>query len=184
MRRGFVLGAVLGGALSLAIGVSVAVLPSTPTWALWRIKQALDVNDVDELSRMVDIASVTQRAVGELDGTKGGLDLGQLASVYFSGGQIMTVFNDPDEPLEITGREVLVAWWGMHRDGEFAYVTLPAGERAIDLILGNQPNRGWRIVGVTPISALIKVKPKPGRNQPTRSPPPATPGVDAQPSGG
>src|SRR5438552_2400054 len=152
MRRGFVVGAVAGAVLALSVGVFAAVLPATPTWALWRIKGAIDRNDTEELSALVDIASVTQRAVTELDGAKGGLDLGQIAAAYLSGGKVMTVFNDPEKPLEITGGDVLEAWWGMHREGDLVYVTLPAGERSVDLILGNQPKRGWRIVGVTPIS--------------------------------
>ena len=169
----------MGAALSLAVGVFAAVLPTTPTWALWRLKVALDGNDAQELSAMVDIASVTQRAVNELDGSKGGFDLGQLAAAYFSGDQVMTVFNDPEKPLEITGREVLAAWWGMRHEGDLVYVTLPAGEQPIDLILGNQPNRGWRIVGITPINALIKVKPKPGKNSARRTPEPVAADVDA-----
>jgi len=164
MRRGFVVGAMAGAVLSLAVGVFAAVLPFTPTWALWRLKVAVDRNDVQELSAMVDIASVTQRAVTELDGSKGGLDLGQLAKVYFSGGQVLTVFNDPDKPLHISGRDVLGAWWGMRRDGDLAYMTVPTGEQPVDLILGNQPNRGWRIVGITPITALIKVRPREAKN--------------------
>jgi len=180
MRRGFMVGAVTGGVLALAMGVFAAVLPTTPTWALWHLKGAIDRNDTQELSALVDIASVTQRAVTELDGSKGGLDLGQIAAAYLSGGKVMTVFNDPEKPLEITGGDVFEAWWGMHRDGDLVYVTLPAGERSIDLILGNQPNRGWRIVGVTPISALLTVKPKPTR-KPMAAPSPA--GVDAASAG-
>lgn len=166
MRRGFVIGAVAGAVLSLAVGIFAAVLPTTPTWALWRLKTAIDRNDVDRISEMVDIASVTQRAVDELDGRNGGLDLGQLAAVMIDGGKITTVFTDPDHPLEITGSDVLSAWWSMRRDGDLAYFTLPAGDRPVDLILGNQPARGWRIVGITPIAALLKVTPRAGRKVP------------------
>ncbi|MGE5181858.1 MAG: DUF2939 domain-containing protein [Acidobacteriota bacterium] len=179
MRRGFVIGAVAGAALSLAVGVFAAVLPSTPTWALWRIKSAVDRNDVQELSAMVDIASVTERAVNELDGAKGGLDLGQLAQVYMSGGHVLTVFNDPDKPLHLSNRDVFEAWWGMRREGDLAYMTVPTGDRSVDLILGNQPNRGWRIVGITPISALIRLKPRAAR-KPTSARVTAAPtGIDA-----
>ena len=142
MRRGFVVGAAVGAVLSLALGVTAAMLPATPTWALWRLKTAVDRNDAEELSAMVDIASVTQRAVNELDGKEGRLDLGQLAGVVLGGGKVTTVFNDPDRPLEISGGDVFAAWWGMRRDGDLAYVTLPAGERPVDLILGHQGPRG------------------------------------------
>jgi hypothetical protein len=179
MRRGFVIGAVVGAALSLAVGVFAAVLPSTPTWALWRIKSAVDRNDVQELSALVDIASVTQRAVSELDGAKGGLDLGQLAQVYMSGGKVLTVFNDPDRPLHISGTEVIEAWWGMRREGDLAYMTVPTGERSVDLILGKQPNRGWRIVGITPISALIRLKPRVSKKETSARATTSPGGVDA-----
>lgn len=167
MRRGFVIGAVAGAVLSLGVGIFAAVLPTTPTWALWRLKTAIDQNDVDRISEMVDIASVTQRAVDELDGRKGGLDLGQLAAVMLDGGKITTVFTDPEHPLEIDGSDVLAAWWSMRRDGDLAYFTLPAGDQPVDLILGDQPKRGWRIVGITPIAALLKVTPRAGRKLPT-----------------
>jgi len=170
MRRGFVIGAVLGAALSLSAGILAAVLPTTPTWALWRLKNAIEANDVDELSAMVDVASVTQRAVNELDG-RDGLDLGQLAAVVIGGGKVTTVFSDPEHPLEIAGTDVLSAWWGMRREGDLAYVTLPAGDKPVDLILGNQPSRGWRIVGITPIAALLKVTPRPGRTKPAATAP-------------
>lgn len=180
MRRGFVVGAVAGGVLSLAVGIFAAVLPTTPTWALWRLKTAVDRNDVDELSAMVDIASVTQRAVDELDGRNGGLDLGQLAAVVIGGGKVTTVFTDPDHPLEITGSDVLAAWWAMRRDGDLAYVTLPVGDHPVDLILGHQESRGWRIVGVTPITSLLKVKPRPGRAAPNAATAPISLTVDAR----
>lgn len=160
MRRGFVIGAVLGAALSLAVGVCAAVLPSTPTWALWRLKTAIDQNDARELSEMVNIAEVTQRAVTEMDGSPDGLNLAAIAATVLSGGKVVTVFNDPDKPLNISGGEVLAAWWSMRRDGDLAYVTLPAGDRPVDLILGNDPRRGWRIVGITPMAALIRVVPR------------------------
>jgi hypothetical protein len=183
MRRGFVVGASLGAALSLALGVTAAVLPTTPTWALWRLKSAVDRNDAEELSAMVDIASVTQRAVNELDGKDGRLDLGQIAGVVLGGGKVLTVFNDPDQPLEITGGDVFSAWWGMRREGDLAYVTLPAGDRPVDLILGHQGPRGWRIVGITPIAALLRVKPRPGKNA-AQAPPPVSSAVDARPDEG
>lgn len=179
MRRGFVVGALVGAALSVAVGVFAAVLPSTPTWALWRLKTAIDRNDVDKLGEMVDIASVTQRAVDELDGKNGRPDLGQLAAVVIGGGKITTVFTDPEHPLEISGTDVLAAWWGMRRDGDLAYFTLPAGDQPVDLILGNQPSRGWRVVGITPIASLLKVTPR-VRKGASGGQPPLSSAVDGQ----
>lgn len=178
MRRGFVAGALVGAILSVAMGVFAAVLPSTPTWALWRLKTAIDANDADQISKMVDIASVTQRAVDELDG-RNGMDLGQLAAVVMGGGKVTTVFTDPDHPLEITGGEVFSAWWGMRRDGDLAYLTLPTGEKTVDLILGNQPSKGWRIVGITPITALLRIQPRERGKPSTTAAAPISRAVDA-----
>jgi len=173
MRRGFVVGAVAGGLVSIAIGLTVALLPTTPTWALWRIKSALDRRDVGELTEMVDFAAVTQRALTELDDASNGLDAGKVARALLSGGKVMTVFNDPDQPLRITAGDVVAAWWGMRREDDLAYFTLPTGDRQVDLILGRAPDLRWRIVGVTPLTALIKVK-LPGSGRASRAP-----GVDA-----
>ena len=178
MRRGFVAGAAVGALLSIAVGVFAALLPSTPTWALWRLKSAIDANDADQISRMVDIASVTQRAVDELDG-RNGLSLGQLAAVVIDGGKVTTVFTDPEHPLEITGGEVLSAWWGMRREGDLAYLTLPTGDKTVDLVLGNQPNKGWRIVGITPITALLRVQPR-ERKAPATAAAPMSRAVDGR----
>ncbi|MBM4245475.1 MAG: DUF2939 domain-containing protein [Deltaproteobacteria bacterium] len=178
MRRGFVAAASAGAVLSVAAGLFAAVLPSTPSWALWRLKAAIDDKDTDQVSRMVDIAAVTQRAVDELDG-RDGMDLGQLAAVVLGGGKVTTVFTDPDHPLEITGGDVFAAWWGMRRDGDLAYVTLPTGGRDVDLILGNQPARGWRIVGITPITALLRVQPRERGKAPATATAPVSRNVDA-----
>lgn len=161
MRRGFVAGAVLGAILSVGLGVTLAVLPTTPTWALWRIKVAADDEDVRALGEMVDLTAVAQRALAELasdDAEERGLDLGRLAVAVLSGGKVVTVFNDPERPIRVTAGDVLEAWWGMRRDGDLAYVTLPAGERPIDLVLGRGADLRWRIVGVTPLDALIRVE--------------------------
>jgi hypothetical protein len=162
MRRGFVAGAVVGAVLSIGLGALVAVLPTTPTWALWRIKNAADADDYRALGEMVDLNAVVQRGLAEVsseDGREDALDLGKVALALLSGGKVVTVFNDPEHPLEITAGDVLNAWWGMRRDGDLAYVTLPAGDRTIDVVLGRGADLRWRIVGVTPLDALIRVRP-------------------------
>lgn len=162
MRRGFVLGVAAGALLSLALGASIAILPTTPTWTLLRIKLALDDRDVDALTEMVDFPAVTRRAIDELgEGGTGGLDLGQAAMALLSGGKITTAFNDPEHPLRLSAGDVLHAWWTMRREGDLAYLSIPTGDRPVDLVLGRARNMRWRIVGVTPISALIKVKSAP-----------------------
>ena len=145
MRRGFVAGPSWARS-SIAVGVFAAVLPSTPTWALWRLKSAIDANDTEQIGKMVDIASVTQRAVDELDG-RNGLDLGQLAAVVMGGGKGDDGLHRPRAPARDHRRRHLSAWWGTRRDGDLAYFTLPTGEKTVDLVLGNQPSKGWASSG-------------------------------------
>jgi hypothetical protein len=163
MRRGFVWGIALGAAVALALGISLALLPTTPTWALWRLTTALDRGDVNELSKLVDVPAVTLRAVHDLQNQNqdsGGrtVDLGRLAMAILSGERVGTIFDDPDHPLEVTPRDFLAAWWGMRRDGETATLTLEAGGKKLDLILEQRNDLDWKVVGVSPIGALLRIE--------------------------
>src|SRR6185369_12282620 len=119
MRRGFVLGIALGAAVALGLGIGLAVVPTTPTWALWRLTLALDRGDVRALSEVVDVPAVTLRAVQDLQrgSSDRSVDLGRLAMAFLSGERVRTVFDDPDHPLDIAPTDFLAAWWSMQRDG-------------------------------------------------------------------
>lgn len=162
MRRGFVWGIALGAAVALALGISLAVLPTTPTWALWRLAAALDRGDVEELGKLVDVPAVTLRAVHDLQNQDSGgrtIDLGRLAMAILSGERVGTIFDDPDHPLEVTPRDFLAAWWGMRREDGTATLTLEAGGKKLDLILEQRSNLDWKVVGVSPIGALLRIEP-------------------------
>lgn len=162
MQRGFVAGIAVGATVALGLGVSLALVPTTPTWALWRLTTALDRGDVGELSRMVDVPAVTLRAVHDLqnDPPPGGqsVDLGRLALAFLSGERVRTVFDDPDHPLEVTASDFLAAWWSMRRDDGMATLTLRAGDRRLDLILEQTKDLQWKVVGVSPIGALLRIE--------------------------
>ena len=164
MKAGFWPGVILGGALAIGLGLGIAILPTTPTWALWDIKRALDRNDVAALRARVDLTAVTLRAVSEFgsgdgDGGAAGIDLKQIGSTLLGGGKVLTVFNDPERPLRLDARDFVSAWWNMRREGNLAYLTIDADGDDVSLVLGRDGSE-WRVVGVTPISALLRVKPK------------------------
>lgn len=179
MRRGFVVGALSGALLALGLGAAIALVPTTPTWALWQIKSALDRNDLPALRGMVDFPALAARALAELadggetrgpagggkaGGTGGpasepGLDLREAAFALLSGGKLLTVFNDPDRPLKLGARDFFAAWWSMRREGDVARLSMDASGREVSLVLERDSSGQWRIVGVTPLSALIRVKP-------------------------
>ncbi|MFP6664893.1 MAG: hypothetical protein VCC00_11870 [Deltaproteobacteria bacterium] len=161
MRRGFWVGIVAGVVVSLGLGLTIALLPSTPTWALWRLTRAIDQHNTDEITALIDIPAVASRALAEFSSgqarTREGLDLGDLALALMAGGQVRTVFDDPRNRIRITPQEFLEAWWHMRREGQLAYLTIDAAGQDIDLILQKGPHLRWRIAGITPLAALLRV---------------------------
>lgn len=162
MQRGFIAGTALGATLALAVGLGLSALPTTPTWALWELTLALDRGDVAELTRMVDIPAVTLRAVNDLQSDSGrqeqDVDFGRLARAFLSGDKVRTVFDDPDRPLEVTASDFLEAWWSMSRNDGVATLTLQAGDRRLHLILEQRNDLEWKVVGVSPIGALLRIE--------------------------
>ena len=167
MRRAFLPGVIVGALLATALGYAIAVLPTTPTWALWQIKRALDESDLNRLRQMVDFPAVAGRAVAELGHSdpgddSPGLDLKQIGLSLLSGGKLLTVFNDPDHPIRLGAGDFLAAWWGMREDGDQATLSVDANGRPVSLVL-QRDDGTWRIVGITPLSALLRVKPAPDK---------------------
>lgn len=162
MQRGFIAGIALGASVALGVGLGLALLPTTPTWALWQLTLALDRGDVGELTRMVDVPAVALRAVSDLQSDSGrqeqDVDFGRLARAVLSGEKVGTVFDDPDHPLEVTASDFLSAWWSMRRDDGVATLTLQAGDRRLDLILEQRNDLEWKVVGVSPIGALLRIE--------------------------
>lgn len=162
MGRGFAAGIAVGSGIALALGLGLAFVPTTPTWALWQLTWALDRGDVGELTRVVDVPAVTLRAVSDLqknpEDQPKGLDLGRLAVAFLSGERVRTIFDDPDHPLEVTATDFLAAWWSMERRDGTATLTLEAGDRRLDLILQQQNDLEWKVVGVSPIGALLRIE--------------------------
>lgn len=165
MRRSFLPGMVAGGLLAGALGYAAAVLPASPTWALWEIKRAVDRRDLDALQGMVDVPAVVGRALGDLargDAREPTLDLGSLGLSLLRGDRLLTVFDDPDRPLRIGAADIADAWWHMHTEEGLTTLTLDLGGRDVSLLLRRGDGR-WRIVGVTPLTALLRLKPATGR---------------------
>lgn len=166
-RRGFALGLLAGAIGALSIGWLAATVPDSPTWALWSMKRALDVHDVATVNRMVDWSAVVMSAAGDLqhdgiDGLEGALgkkgDLGQLALGLLQGDRIRTVFDDPDRPVRLDTRNFVSAWWHMERNGDLARFRLPVGDQQVTLSMRRERDGEWRIVGLSPLGALLRVK--------------------------
>jgi hypothetical protein len=170
MRRGFLPGIAVGAAGALAIGFALALLPTTPTWTLWQIKRALDRNDVAELQRLVDVPQAASRALTELatgstEAVGEDVDYRSIARALFKGGKVYTVFNDPEHPLRLDAGDFLAAWWNMRREGDEAHLTVDVDGRPVSLVLARGDDGRFRVVGLTPLSALIRVD-RPGKATP------------------
>jgi len=170
MKRGFLVGAALGAATAIALGIALAVLPATPTWTFWEIKQALDQREYDRLRELIDFKSVAANAVSDAasnaSGASEGLDFGRLARALINGGKVTTVFNDPDHPVHLDWRQFVAAWWGMERDGPNARLRFDVDGQPVTLTLGRTGDSHWRIVGLAPLGALLRVKDPPGEAKP------------------
>jgi hypothetical protein len=152
MRRPVGIAFALGALSSLALGLWVAMLPSTPTWALWRLTVAIDKRDTQALQAMVDVPAVLQSALQQ--------DLGGLGTAALSvlrGGKVRTAFDDPG--VKVSTGDFLAAWWSLEREGETAHLDLPLGDREVRVELGRGADLRWRITGVAPLEALLRFEP-------------------------
>jgi hypothetical protein len=159
MRKAFLLAAAVA---CVGLGFQLARLPSTPTWTLWQIKQALDHRDTARLRDLVDLPAVAAHALSDLDASRegGGPTLGEIAGTVLGGGKLVTVFNDPDHPLRIGAGDLIGAWWRMRESDGQAMVPLDVGQSEVTLLLGKQADGTYRVVGITPLRALLRTKAK------------------------
>lgn len=158
MRRPLVVAFAAGALFSLGAGIAIAVLPSTPTWALWRLTVAIDEQDTEALQALVDVPAVVTHALQQDLGALGGLGgLGDIALTVLRGGRVRTAFDDPG--VEVGVGDFLKAWWTLERDGDAARLTLLLGARPVHLDLGRGPDLRWRVVGISPLDALLRIEP-------------------------
>jgi hypothetical protein len=146
-----VLAFVAGAVCSLGLGIAIALLPSTPTWALWRLTVAIDERDTEALQAMVDVPAVVTSALEQdIEG------LGAAALTLLQGGRVRTAFDEPG--LEISARDFLAAWWSLERSGRKARLELPLGERRVQVELTRGADLRWRISAVAPLDALLRIE--------------------------
>ena len=160
MGRGFWLGVAMGALACVGFGLGLAFVPTTPTWTLWQLTRALDQNDLDTLTRLVDLPAVAINALDDLTGQTqpDGIPLDRLAGAMLSGRKVRTVFNDPEHPLKVTAPDLLAAWWHMRREGNRAQLDLRAGDRSVHLVLRKGADLQWKVVGIRPLGALLRIE--------------------------
>ena len=166
--------------LAAVTGWAVFYLPYTPTWAVLRMKQAIDAHDGDEASKYVDFESVVRNAGREMVQKQGGTDplssmLGNAAIDLLTKPMAQVAKSWAVQKVDNGAREVQmpgVAVAGsivlLHRNGDTAATdfTDNKGQRwRIHLARGDDGY--WRVTEIEDIEQLLQ---KLQRNQPMGSP--------------
>ena len=165
VKRSFYAGVALGALVAIGMGFGLALLPTTPTWALLRLARAADAHDTDAIVELVDVPALALRTLSELSSNPTEIlgsanparDASQAVLALLGGGRLGTVLDAPELALRVGPLDLLRAWWNMRRSGDEAVLTLLAGAQPIDVVLRENGPGGWRIVGISPLTALLEV---------------------------
>jgi len=166
--------------LAALAGWATFYLPYTPTWAVLRMKQAIDARDGDEAAKYVDFESVVRNAGREMVQKQGGTDplssmLGNAAIDLLTKPMAQVAKSAAIQKVDDGAREVQmpnVAVLGsivlLHRNGDTAATdfTDNKGQRwRIHLARGDDGY--WRVTEIEDIEQLLQ---KLQHNQPIGSP--------------
>jgi hypothetical protein len=166
--------------LAAVTGWAVFYLPYTPTWAVLRMKQAIDAREGDEAAKYVDFESVVRNAGREMVQKQGGTDplssmLGNAAIDLLTKPMAQVAKSWAVQKVDNGAREVQmpgVAVAGslilLHRNGDTAATdfTDNKGQRwRIHLARGDDGY--WRVTEIEDVEQLLQ---KLQRNQPMGSP--------------
>jgi DUF2939 family protein len=161
-------------------GWAVFYLPYTPTWAVLRMKQAIDARDGDEAAKYVDFESVVQHAGQEMVKKQGGTDplsamlgnavIGVLTKPMAQVAQAWAVkkVDDGAHEVQMPNAAVAASLVLLHRSGDTASTdfTDNKGQRwRIHLARGDDGY--WRVTEIEDVEQLLQ---KLQRNQPMATP--------------
>lgn len=159
---------------AILIIVAIAVwalvyLPQSPSFAVFRMKQAIDARNGDEAAKYVDFESVVKHAGYEMVKKRGGGDpmssmIGNAAIDLFTKpmAQIAKAWsvrkvNDGDKDVQMPDAAVAGAIVLLHRSGDTAYTDFKdhkGQEWEIHLARGDDGQ--WRVVEVKNIEQLLE----------------------------
>jgi Protein of unknown function (DUF2939) len=175
--------------LAVIAGWGVYYLPYTPTWAVLRLKQAIDARDGDEAAKYVDFVSVVTKAGQEMVQKQGGAD--PLSAML--GGAAISLLAKPlasvtrqwaidkvdngAREVQMPSAAVAASVVLLHRNGDTAYTDFKdAKGQEWEIHLARGDDGYWRVVEVKNIEQLLQKlqgrlnsAPSPG------SPPPGSP---------
>src|ERR1700722_3104457 len=169
--------------LAAVAGWAVFYLPYTPTWAVLKVKQAIDARDGNEAAKYVDFESVVIKAGQEMVKKQGGPDpltamIGNAAIEMLSKPMAQVArswavqkVDDGAKEVQMPGAAVAASIVLLHRNGDTASTDFTDNKgRRWRIHLARDPDGYWRVTEIEDVADLLQ---KLQHNQPMGSPPPS-----------
>lgn len=156
--------------LLVIAGWGVFYLPSTPSYAVFELKQAIDARNGNEAARYVDFQNVVRNAGYEMVKEREGGDAGNIIGQFVAKGAV-DLFSGPMAALlqqwavqkvengakevQMPGAAVAGSLVMLHRDGDTAYTRWTDNKgQTWEIRLAREPD-GWKIVEVKNVKQLL-----------------------------
>ena len=151
-------------------GWGVFYLPSTPSYAVFELKQAIDARNGNEAARYVDFQNVVRNAGYEMVQEHEGGDAGNIIGQFVAKGAV-DLFSGPMAALlrqwavqkvengakevQMPGAAVAGSIVMLHRDGDTAYTRWTDNKgQTWEIRMAREPD-GWKIVEVKNVKQLL-----------------------------
>jgi Protein of unknown function (DUF2939) len=155
--------------LAAIAGWGVFYLPYTPTWAVLRLKQAIDARDGDEAAKYVDFESVVTKAGQDAVQKQGGNDplsamLGNAAvSLFakpvaqFAQQWAVKKVDDGAREVQMPGSAVAASLVLLHRSDDTASTDFTDNKgRRWRIHLARYPDGYWRVTEIEDVQQLLQ----------------------------
>lgn len=155
--------------LAAVAGWALFYLPGTPSWAVLRLKQAIDARDGDQAAKYVDFESVVKNAGNEMVRKQGGTDplsamLGNAAVELLARpmAQITRAWavkkvDDGAREVQMPGAAVAASLVLMHRSGDTAYTDFKDNKgQEWEIHLARGDGGYWRVTEIKNIEQLLR----------------------------
>jgi hypothetical protein len=156
-------------------GWAIFYLPGTPSFAIFRLKQAVDARNGSAAALYVDFKKVVQNAGYELvqnqNGSGGGTDPSNIIAQFFGksavdlfSGPMATLLqqwavqqvNDGAQQVQMPAAAVAGAALLLHRNGGVAYTQWTDHKGQVWEVRMEQEGDGWKIVQVKNVAQLLE----------------------------
>src|SRR5262245_1884688 len=165
--------------VAVVISSSFLLWRVSPGYSVYRIKNALEAHDYEQLTRYVDVDRVLDHTLDELGNSRaddkdvplGGflgkllrkevfkLLSGEARDIAKAGLSMVieqTVRDHNRPPPEIPAWAPIAAWWLAQRDGDTAHLTFQTKkDEPIDVTMQYTPEGVWRVVAVSNLQIFL-----------------------------